>query len=93
MMRPVEIGNICRSIQGHDRDRLYIVTGLKNDGMAELADGLFKKVDAPKLKNVKHIEVLERNVVFKDKYGETPRDEDIRYELNSFVRIRDYQGD
>lgn len=55
---PLEIGGICRSTQGRDKDRYYIIKTIYTDGTVGVVDGNFKKLAAPKRKNPKHLHVL-----------------------------------
>ena len=52
------VGGICESLQGRDKGRFYIITGLNPDGSIAVADGNFKKLASPKNKNLKHIRLL-----------------------------------
>jgi len=51
-------GGICESLQGRDKGRFYIITGVNPDGSVYIADGNFKKLGAPKKKNLKHLRLL-----------------------------------
>ena len=51
-------GGICESLQGRDKGRFYIITGVNPDGTIFVADGNFKKLAAPKKKNIKHLRLL-----------------------------------
>ena len=52
------IGGICRSTQGRDKDRYYIIRLIFGDGTVGVVDGNFKKLDSPKKKNLKHLRLL-----------------------------------
>lgn len=52
------IGGICRSTQGRDKDRYYIIKTIYPDGAIGVVDGNFKKLAAPKKKNLKHVRLL-----------------------------------
>ena len=54
-------GWIVRSTAGHDKDTLYCVVGLddQNDRLL-LANGKRRKAAAPKAKQPRHVEVLDR---------------------------------
>ena len=52
------IGGICQSIQGRDKDRYYIIKTVNADGTVGVVDGNFKKLSAPKRKNLKHVRLL-----------------------------------
>ena len=57
MKTPV-IGGICRSTQGRDKDRYYLIRDIYPDGSVSLVDGNFKKLASPKKKNLKHLALL-----------------------------------
>ncbi len=53
-MKKHEIGELVRSTAGHDRDELYVVTGIEGDRL-RLCDGRLRKLSGAKLKNVRHV--------------------------------------
>lgn len=53
-MEVVKIGSFVKSIKGRDIDNIYIVKNVLN-GKVELIDGYGKKLENPKVKNLKHI--------------------------------------
>ena len=57
MKTPV-IGGICQSIQGRDKDRYYLIREIYPDGSVGVVDGNFRKLAAPKKKNIKHVRLL-----------------------------------
>ncbi|MDE6597558.1 MAG: KOW domain-containing RNA-binding protein [Clostridia bacterium] len=57
MKTPV-IGGICQSVQGRDKDRYYLIRQINADGSVDVVDGNFKKLAAPKKKNLKHLRLL-----------------------------------
>ena len=55
-MEPIERFDIVRSLAGHDREKLFLVLELRQ-GRALIADGKTRKVQKPKLKSLKHLEL------------------------------------
>lgn len=51
------LGGICRSTQGRDKERYYIICLIDGDFVG-VADGNFKKLSSPKRKNLKHVYLL-----------------------------------
>ncbi len=51
------VGKLAVSCAGHDRDKIYLITG-ETDAYVYLADGRLKTWSAPKKKNRKHICLL-----------------------------------
>lgn len=61
-----EIGTICASAQGRDKGNLYVV--LREDGpsFVLVVDGIRRKLDSPKRKNIKHLALTPRKA---DEFG------------------------
>ena len=59
-MEKLEIGQIVRSNSGRDKNRLFIVIGLSDNGYVYIADGKYKTVQNPKRKNTKHLDDMKR---------------------------------
>lgn len=53
-----QIGGICQSLQGRDKDRYYLIKEINSNGTVMLVDGNFKRLAAPKKKNLKHLKLL-----------------------------------
>lgn len=51
------LGGICQSTRGRDKDRYYIISAIDGD-FVSVADGNFKRLAAPKRKNLKHVYLL-----------------------------------
>ncbi len=52
------VGSICRSKQGRDKGRYYLIKSIESDGALMLVDGNFKKLCSPKRKNLRHVDLL-----------------------------------
>ncbi len=50
----MNIGDVVVSLKGHDRGRIYVVTGIEDDSVL-LCDGKRKLLSNPKKKNIKHL--------------------------------------
>lgn len=54
-------GLIVRSVSGHDRDGLFVIIAAEPANAARsqvyIADGRLRKLEKPKLKNLKHLKV------------------------------------
>ena len=48
-------GQVVRSMAGHDKNRFYCVVELRGEDKALIADGKCRKIERPKLKNIKHL--------------------------------------
>lgn len=47
-------GSVVKALAGRERDRFYVAVAIL-DRCVQIADGKERKLDKPKLKNVKHI--------------------------------------
>lgn len=54
----IELGNVVKSIAGRDKGNLFVVVGIdENENYIYLVDGDIRKVENPKRKKIKHIEL------------------------------------
>ncbi len=53
-----QVGGVCKSRQGRDKDRYYLIKAVNADGTVMLVDGNFKRLATPKKKNIKHLILL-----------------------------------
>ena len=54
----IELGNVVKSIAGRDKGNLFVVVGIdENENYIYLVDGSIRKVENPKRKKIKHIEL------------------------------------
>lgn len=53
----ITVGSVVESIKGRDTGNLYVVYKLLDDEYCLLVDGFAKKLQSPKKKKIKHIEV------------------------------------
>ncbi len=51
-------GGVCVSRQGRDKGRYYLIKEVNKDGTVTVTDGNFRKLSAPKKKNIKHLTLL-----------------------------------
>ena len=49
------VGDVVKSISGHDQNRLFIVVGIDKNGFLAIIDGRYREKSKPKLKNPKHL--------------------------------------
>ena len=55
------VGNLALSLAGHDKNQIYIIIR-EDDEYVYLCDGKLKPLAAPKKKNKKHIQVINKGV-------------------------------
>ena len=53
------VGYLAYSIAGHDKDRIYLIIKEEAD-YVWLVDGDIRKLDNPKRKNTKHIQIIKK---------------------------------
>ena len=56
-----EKGEAVISLQGRDKDKYYVIVEVQGDRVL-VADGVKRKLNNPKMKNVKHLRLLPRNI-------------------------------
>jgi len=84
----VRIGQLVSSIQGRDSGRFYLITGIENETMVNVADGEGRKLENPKRKNCKHLilyDVVAGYILEKVQIGKKVTNTDVRKELKSLV--------
>ena len=75
----MQVGNVVKSIKGHDAQRLYLVIAVLNADFVLLCDGKYRKLDNPKQKRVKHVELLSEET-----FTDVKLDSDVRTALKRF---------
>ena len=55
------VGDVVKSISGHDENRLFMVVGIDKNGYIAIIDGKYRSKSKPKLKNPKHLEFVAHN--------------------------------
>jgi len=56
----VMVGQYVKSIKGRDKNYIFIVTEVVNDKHVKLVDGDLRKVNNPKVKNIKHLQIINK---------------------------------
>lgn len=54
----MQVGYVVKSLKGHDAGRVYLVVAVLNADFVLLSDGEYRKLDNPKQKRIKHVELL-----------------------------------
>lgn len=99
-MMVYEAGGLVRSLAGHDKDQYFII--LKESGeYVDLVDGKTRKMEKPKRKNKKHVQLISRTdetLSRKLVRNEPVTNEEIRCVIRNAVRpltdvnIRNHRG-
>lgn len=53
----IELGQVVKSKAGRDKSRIFIVVAIINREYVLVADGVLRKIEKPKRKKIKHIEL------------------------------------
>ena len=53
----IKVGQVVKSKAGRDKDKLFIVLDIVDDFYVSLVDGRLRKLETPKLKNIKHLAI------------------------------------
>ncbi len=48
-------GTVVRSVAGHDKNKFYCIVECLGDQRVSIADGKIRKLEKPKIKNIRHI--------------------------------------
>ncbi|MBQ3783899.1 MAG: KOW domain-containing RNA-binding protein [Lachnospiraceae bacterium] len=84
-MEQMNIGDLVISEAGHDKGFFYIIVGIdREQKRVKLADGVYKLVDKPKIKNIKHICFVEK------KFDETVKITDLN--VKRAIKLFSEQG-
>src|SRR5688572_19757431 len=81
----IKIGQVVRSKAGRDKGRFFIVVAV-DGGRVYLADGDLRRVETPKKKNIKHIQVTNHvveSIAKKIEQGKNLSNKEFRRELQS----------
>jgi ribosomal protein L14E/L6E/L27E len=86
---------VALSTSGRDRGRTYAIIKVLSERLVALVDGENRKIDNPKIKNLKHLKVSNRSV---DEIktalerGEIPEDQLIKGILKRIYEARECDG-
>ncbi len=75
----MQVGYVVKSLKGHDAGRVYLVVAVLNADFVLLSDGEYRKLDNPKQKRIKHVELLSDEIIQNVKL-----DSDVRTALKRF---------
>lgn len=81
-------GLIVKAIAGRDKDKYFVALSVKDSNFCYIADGKRRKVDMPKLKKIKHLEVTElKSELIREKLegGQVIGNSIIRKELKELI--------
>lgn len=82
------LGKVVYSKSGRDQGRIFIIVGIIDDRLVRLADGDLRKIEKPKVKNIKHLQftgMKAEEIIAVMKSGETPGNHILRKYLRKAV--------
>jgi hypothetical protein len=90
------LGRIVQSKRGRDRGKSFVVIKVVNDNYVIVADGDLRKIDNPKLKNVRHLQCsnsVAREVLQFLNQGEVPPDHIIKKSIKQMLQTPQSTGE
>ena len=81
------VGDIVKPINGHNKNRTFLVVAIDKKNYLAIIDGRSRKKDNPKLKNPKHLEFVDHSEeLFKKFQTPTVTDTEIYNQLKKFIK-------
>ncbi|MEA1974963.1 MAG: KOW domain-containing RNA-binding protein [Bacillota bacterium] len=63
----VKLGQYVKSIKGRDKNYIFIISEIVDEKHVRLVDGDLRKVNNSKLKNIKHLQIIDKiSIVISD---------------------------
>lgn len=87
-MATCKIGEFAKSKAGHDKDQIFIILMIE-DEYVYLVDGKSRKLDSPKKKKMKHIQVIHTaDAVLQQKLeqGVAVYDEEVKKAIKDYLK-------
>ena len=56
------LGKVVYSKSGRDKGRMFVIVEVVNERFVLLADGDLRKIENPKVKNIKHLQMINRGL-------------------------------
>ncbi len=84
----MKLGEMVISTAGRDFNKYFVVISIIDKNHIEIADGELRKIDSPKLKNIKHVRKTgyindELSIWLTE--GKRVRNEDLRSIINKYI--------
>lgn len=89
------LGKVVYSKNGRDKGAMFVVVGVVNERLVLLADGDIRKIENPKIKNIKHIQLTRMTADDVFAYlnrGERPDNHIIRKNLKKLQEATEIDG-
>lgn len=84
----MQIGSLVKSKNGRDKDKCYIVVRLVDNRIVLLVDGITRKLQNPKKKNIKHLKEMTLITNIKEKIENEKQvfDKEINKAINTYIQ-------
>lgn len=85
------LGKIVYSKSGRDKGKMFIIVGVVDENFVLLADGDLRKIENPKLKNIKHVQMtnmIAEDILASIELGKMPANHMIRNNLKQIQETR-----
>lgn len=89
------LGKVVYSKSGRDKGTMFVVVGVINERLVLLADGDLRKIENPKIKNIKHVQLTRMkadDVLAYLSRGERPDNHIIRKNLKKLQEATETDG-
>lgn len=89
------LGRVVISKSGRDQGRMFVVVRLVNDRFVMIVDGDLRKIENPKLKNIRHLQVTNiraDDVAAHLARGELPANHVIKKSIKQLQEARESNG-
>ncbi|MBQ5447209.1 MAG: KOW domain-containing RNA-binding protein [Lachnospiraceae bacterium] len=87
-MAACRIGEFAKSKAGHDKEQVFVIINIENE-YVYLVDGKSRKLESPKKKKLKHIQVINKiddNLLNKIQSGNNITNEEVKRAIKLYVK-------
>lgn len=89
------LGKIVYSKSGRDKGKMFIIISIVDENFVMLADGDLRKIENPKLKNIKHVQItnmIAEDILTSITRGVIPDNHIIKKTLRKIQETREMSG-
>ena len=77
-MREIKLFDIVKSLAGHDKDALFVVSEIVDKNFCKIIDGKMRSISNPKLKKYKHLQYVATASELADSFNDKSKTNDAR---------------
>ena len=96
MISKDRLGRVVYSKKGRDQEKIFIVIKVINDQYVIVADGDFRRIENPKLKNIRHLQftnIVDHELVEMLSKDEVPANHVIRKSIKGMLETQHSTGE